>query len=56
MQDSGGRAWREEQGAPWAFPVWAGTRKAAFKGAEKGQGDTITKAREERQEGRANAL
>lgn len=45
MLNSGWRAWREEQGAPLGLPRVGRDQKGSFKGAEKGQGDTATKAR-----------
>ena len=53
MQDSGGRAWREEQGGPWAFPVWAGTRKAALKEQRRGR---VTPSQRPGRRGRRDAL
>lgn len=56
MLDSGGRAWREEQGAPLGLPRVGRDQKGSFKGAETGQSDTNTKVREETQEGQVNAV
>lgn len=54
--DSGGRAGREEQGAPLGLPRVGRDQKGSFKGAETGQSDTNTKVREETQEGQVNAV
>lgn len=45
MLASGCRAWREERSTPLGLPLVGRDQKGSFKGAEKGQGDTATKAR-----------
>ena len=47
----------ERSGAhPWAFPVWAGTRKAALKEQRRGRVTLPQKPGEERQEGQVNTV